>query len=150
RHRHSIKKKTTDCCYTALYSVQNIHCKERGLVSPPVLILLVTMMDEVSKKNKFSWSKSLVRKWFSMKSKREEFQTDKVSEREPPAIKKTKTEKSSKSRRSRVDLEHPQIINVHNYSIFAATWNVGGKSPSSNMNLDDWLHAAPQADIYVL
>ncbi|KAI7734606.1 hypothetical protein M8C21_025401, partial [Ambrosia artemisiifolia] len=124
RHRHSIKKKTTDCCYTALYSVQNIHCKERGLVSPPVLIL--------------------------MKSKREEFQTDKVSEREPPAIKKTKTEKSSKSRRSRVDLEHPQIINVHNYSIFAATWNVGGKSPSSNMNLDDWLHAAPQADIYVL
>lgn len=36
------------------------------------------------------------------------------------------------------------------YSIFAATWNVGGKSPSSNMNLDDWLHAAPQADIYVL
>ncbi|KAM0040581.1 putative inositol-polyphosphate 5-phosphatase [Helianthus debilis subsp. tardiflorus] len=111
-------------------------------------------MDEVSKKNKFSWSKSLVRKWFSIKSKREEFQTDKVSEREPPAIKKTKTEKSSnssnRSRRSRVDLEHPQIINVHNYSIFAATWNVGGKSPSSNMNLDDWLHAAPPADIYVL
>ncbi|KAI3695026.1 hypothetical protein L1987_78014 [Smallanthus sonchifolius] len=113
------------------------------------------MKDEVSKKNKFSWSKSLVRKWFSIKSKRDEFQADKVSyEREPPAIKKTKTEKTSKSgdrsRRSRVDLEHPQIINVHNYSIFAATWNVGGKSPSSNMNLDDWLHAAPQADIYVL
>ncbi|XP_076931916.1 type IV inositol polyphosphate 5-phosphatase 6-like [Bidens hawaiensis] len=106
------------------------------------------MMDDISKKNKFSWSKSLVRKWFSIKSKREEFQADKVSEREPPAIKKSKTEKSS--RRSRVDLEHPQIINVHNYSIFAATWNVGGKSPSSNMNLDDWLHAAPQADIYVL
>ncbi|KAK9049592.1 hypothetical protein SSX86_031439 [Deinandra increscens subsp. villosa] len=122
------------------------------------------MRDEASKQNKFSWSKSLVRKWFSMKSKREEFQADKLpnggadsewkntfSEREPPAIKKTKTEKSSKSgRRSRVDLDHPQIINVHNYSIFAATWNVGGKSPSSNMNLDDWLHAAPQADIYVL
>ncbi|KAI3509036.1 hypothetical protein L1887_24060 [Cichorium endivia] len=72
----------------------------------------------------------------------------------PPAIKKTKTEKSSKSterpRRSRVYLDHPQIINVHNYSIFAATWNVGGKSPSSNMNLDDWLHAAPPADIYVI
>nr|KAJ0186391.1 hypothetical protein LSAT_V11C900488840 [Lactuca sativa] len=115
----------------------------------------------------FSWSKSLVRKWFSIKSKSEEFQTDKgvygggdgewrntFSQREPPAIKKTKTEKSSKSterpRRSRVYLDHPQIINVHNYSIFAATWNVGGKSPSSNMNLDDWLHAAPPADIYVL
>ncbi|KAL4556441.1 hypothetical protein LXL04_039093 [Taraxacum kok-saghyz] len=128
------------------------------------------MIDENSKKNKFSWSKSLVRKWFSIKSKCEEFQTNKgvygggggdgewrntFSQREPPAIKKTKTEKSSKSsterpRRSRVYLDHPQIINVHNYSIFAATWNVGGKSPSSNMNLDDWLHAAPPADIYVL
>ncbi|CAH1444080.1 unnamed protein product [Lactuca virosa] len=125
------------------------------------------MIDENAKKGKFSWSKSLVRKWFSIKSKSEEFQTDKgvygggdgewrntFSQREPPAIKKTKTEKSSKSterpRRSRVYLDHPQIINVHNYSIFAATWNVGGKSPSSNMNLDDWLHAAPPADIYVL
>lgn len=125
------------------------------------------MIDENSKKNKFSWSKSLVRKWFSIKSKPEEFHADKgvyggsdgewrntFPQREPPAIKKTKTEKSSKSterpRRSRVYLDHPQIINVHNYSIFAATWNVGGKSPSSNMNLDDWLHAAPPADIYVL
>ena len=35
-------------------------------------------------------------------------------------------------------------------NIFAATWNVGGKSLSSNMNLDDWLHVAPPADIYVL
>ncbi|KAL0287151.1 UNVERIFIED_CONTAM: Type IV inositol polyphosphate 5-phosphatase 7 [Sesamum calycinum] len=26
----------------------------------------------------------------------------------------------------------------------------GGKSPNSNMNLDDWLHSAPPADIYVL
>ena len=36
------------------------------------------------------------------------------------------------------------------YSVFVATWNVGGKSPPSNMNLDDWLHASPAADIYVL
>lgn len=35
-------------------------------------------------------------------------------------------------------------------SVFVATWNVGGKSPSSNLNLDDWLHSAPPADIYVL
>lgn len=35
-------------------------------------------------------------------------------------------------------------------SIFVATWNVGGRSPPQNMNLDDWLHASPPADIYVL
>lgn len=36
------------------------------------------------------------------------------------------------------------------HSVFVATWNVGGKSPSSNLSLDDWLHSAPPADIYVL
>lgn len=125
------------------------------------------MRDGNSKKSKLSWSKSLVRKWFNIKSKNEDYEADEVvsgggdvewrnsfSEREPSTIKKSKTEKSSKNmdrvRRGRVDLDHPQIINVQNYSIFAATWNVGGKSPSSNMNLDDWLHAAPPADIYVL
>ena len=34
--------------------------------------------------------------------------------------------------------------------IFVATWNVGGKSPPSNLNLEDWLRASPLADIYVL
>ncbi|CAH1434308.1 unnamed protein product [Lactuca virosa] len=118
------------------------------------------MRDANSKSNKFSWSKKLVRKWFNIKSKTDESQADNVvcggsfCEREPPAIKKTKTEKSSRSTEARrwstVDLDHPQIINIQNYSIFSATWNVGGKSPSNKMNLDDWLHAAPPSDIYVL
>ncbi|XP_031098170.1 type IV inositol polyphosphate 5-phosphatase 6-like [Ipomoea triloba] len=125
------------------------------------------MRDDNSKKSKLSWSKKLVRKWFNIKGKAEEFQADdevvyggcdewrnSFSEREPWTFKKSRTEKSSRSmerpRQRRADLDHPQIINVHNYSVFVATWNVGGKSPSSNLNLDDWLHSAPPADIYVL
>ncbi|CAI0442285.1 unnamed protein product [Linum tenue] len=34
--------------------------------------------------------------------------------------------------------------------IFVATWNVGGKSPHSGLNLDDVLQVHNQADIYVL
>ncbi|KAL2242687.1 UNVERIFIED_CONTAM: Type IV inositol polyphosphate 5-phosphatase 7 [Sesamum indicum] len=83
-------------------------------------------------------------------------------EREPSTIKKSRTEKPgkntersfspsrSRSRRGRGYLDHPQILNIQNYSLFVSTWNVGGKSPNSNMNLDDWLHSAPPADIYVL
>lgn len=138
------------------------------------------MIDGNSKKSKLSWSKKLVRKWFNIKGKTEEFQADEVVyeggevewrnsherrrnsferrrnsfEREPSTIKKSKTERSNRSsersRRSRVDLDHPQIINVHNYSAFVATWNVAGKAPSNTMSLDDWLHSAPPADIYVL
>lgn len=36
------------------------------------------------------------------------------------------------------------------YRIFAATWNVAGKSPPNYLNLEDWLHTSPPADIYVL
>ncbi|XP_058193248.1 type IV inositol polyphosphate 5-phosphatase 7-like [Rhododendron vialii] len=126
-----------------------------------------TMTDGNTKKSKLSWSKTLVRKWFNIKSKNEEFQADEVvygggdvkwrksfSEREPSAIKKIRTEKLSKKservRRGRAYLDHPQVINVQNKSIFVGTWNVGGKSPSSNLNLDDYLHSSPPADIYVL
>ncbi|KAL7617509.1 hypothetical protein Lser_V15G01040 [Lactuca serriola] len=35
------------------------------------------MIDEMPKRERFSWSKSLVRKWLSIWSKSEEFQTDK-------------------------------------------------------------------------
>ncbi|KAK6130224.1 hypothetical protein DH2020_036034 [Rehmannia glutinosa] len=133
------------------------------------------MKDGNSKKSKLSWSKKLIRKWFNFKNKSEEFQADEAvygggdvewrnsfSEREPSTVKKSKTEKSTKniersfsrsrsrSRRGRGYLDHPQIINIQNYSLFVSTWNVGGKSPSSNMKLDDWLHSAPPADIYVL
>lgn len=133
------------------------------------------MKDENSKKSKLSWSKKLIRKWFNVKSKTEECQADEAvygggdvewrssfSEREPSTVKKSKTEKSAKniersfsrsrsrSRRGRAYLDHPQIINIQNYSLFVSTWNVGGKSPPGNLNLDDWLHSAPPADIYVL
>ncbi|KAL6548377.1 Type IV inositol polyphosphate 5-phosphatase 7 [Orobanche gracilis] len=134
------------------------------------------MKDENSKKIKLSWSKQLFRKMFNLNCKREDVEANEAvydggdmrwsnsySEREPPAVKKSKTEKSTKNfersfsrsrshsrRRGRGYLDHPQVINIQNYSLFVSTWNVGGKSPSSNMKLDDWLHSAPPADIYVL
>ncbi|GMH19996.1 hypothetical protein Nepgr_021837 [Nepenthes gracilis] len=127
------------------------------------------MGDGNSKKSKLSWSKSLVRRWFSIKSKHEEFQADEAaygfgggevewrsnfSERELCTTKRSKTDKFIKNT-DWIDydiepLDQRRIVDVHNYSIFVATWNVGGKSPISNMNLDDWLHASPPADIYVL
>ncbi|KAI7991636.1 Type I inositol polyphosphate 5-phosphatase 4 [Camellia lanceoleosa] len=125
------------------------------------------MIDGNSKKSKLSWPKTLVKKWFNIKSKSEDFHADDVvqqggdeewsnySEREACNIQKSKTERSSRRssdrvRRSKIDLEASQATDVHNYRIFVATWNVAGKSPPSYLNLEDWLHASPPADIYVL
>lgn len=126
------------------------------------------MSDGNSKKSKLSWPKTLVKKWFNVKSKAQDFHADDVahgggdgewrynySEREACTIKKSKTERSSRrssdrARRSKIDLEASQVTDVHNYRIFVATWNVAGKSPPNYLNLEDWLHTSPPADIYVL
>ncbi|KAL5792882.1 hypothetical protein ACOSP7_001476 [Xanthoceras sorbifolium] len=126
------------------------------------------MRDESSKKSKLSWPKTLVKKWFNIKSKNEDFQADDVdygdgdedwrsnfSEREACTIKKSRTERSSRRnsdriRRGKIDLDSSQVTDVNNYRIFVATWNVAGKSPPSYLNLEDWLHTSPPADIYVL
>uniref|UniRef100_A0A7N0TFL6 Inositol polyphosphate-related phosphatase domain-containing protein n=1 Tax=Kalanchoe fedtschenkoi TaxID=63787 RepID=A0A7N0TFL6_KALFE len=125
------------------------------------------MGDGSLKKSKLSWSKKLVRKWFNIKSKTEDFQADEVvyggggdewrsslSEREPGTIKKSKTERFNinpeRIRRGRFNLDNPRIVDVQNYSIFVTTWNVAGRSPPNNLNLEEWLHTSPPADIYVL
>ncbi|XP_062145127.1 type I inositol polyphosphate 5-phosphatase 4-like [Alnus glutinosa] len=126
------------------------------------------MRDGSSKKSKLSWPKTLVKKWFNIRSKAEDFHADDVvygggdeewrsnySEREACTIKKSKTARSNKRnsdrvRRGKIDLDTSQVTDVHNYRLFVATWNVAGKSPPSNLNLEDWLHTSPPADIYVL
>jgi hypothetical protein len=83
---------------------------------------------------KLAWSKKMVRKWFNIKSKTEEFQADDPSsagievehrssfsaEKAPSTIKNTKTEKLSKNweqqaRQRRMNYENPRIIDVQNY-----------------------------------
>ncbi|KAL1312185.1 hypothetical protein HN51_038784 [Arachis hypogaea] len=131
------------------------------------------MRDENSKKSKLSWPKTLVKKWFNIKCKTDNFQADdevdddvlyqgideerksNYSEKEACTIKKSKTDKPSRRFSDRIhggknDLDQAQITEVYNYRIFVATWNVAGKSPPSYLNLEDWLHTSPPADIYVL
>ncbi|EPS66339.1 inositol-1,4,5-triphosphate-5-phosphatase, partial [Genlisea aurea] len=117
---------------------------------------------------KFSWTKKLIRKWFGIKCKSQDIHIhvgDAINE--GPGFLSFSPKKghhhhhhhhhqsanasfSESSRGRAAYLDHPQIINIQNYSLFVSTWNVGGKSPHSHMNLDDWLHSAPPADIYVI
>ncbi|XP_020241399.1 type IV inositol polyphosphate 5-phosphatase 7-like [Asparagus officinalis] len=126
------------------------------------------MRDESSKKSKLSWSKSLIRKWFNIKGKAQDFHSDDIvgrgvdgdwrnsfSEREVSTVKKKKTDRlfknnSDRARRGKIDCDAAQVTNTQEYRIFVATWNVGGKCPPNHLNLDDWLQTSPPADIYVL
>lgn len=127
------------------------------------------MRDENLKKTtKLSWPKTLVKKWFNIKTKSQDFQADDVicqvvdeeyrsnySKMEACSIKKSITERSSRTyidrmQRGKSYLGEAQVTDVCNYRIFVATWNVAGKSPPSYLSLEDWLHISPPADIYVL
>ncbi|XP_020584017.1 type I inositol polyphosphate 5-phosphatase 4-like isoform X2 [Phalaenopsis equestris] len=125
------------------------------------------MRDGNSKKSKLSWSKSLFRKWFNLKGKAQDFHADDVvrrgsgewrnsfTERSLSSVRRSKTERLSKMntdryQRGKIDCDVSEVTETQEYRIFAATWNVGGKSPPSYLNLEDWLHTSPPADIYVL
>ncbi|KAF8388091.1 hypothetical protein HHK36_026757 [Tetracentron sinense] len=119
------------------------------------------MSDGNTKKSKLSWSKTLVRKWFNIKSKSEDFHADEVVYGGVYLCSfwfsftfrifyRLNKKNSDRARRGKIDLDASQVTDVQNYTIFVATWNVGGKSPPSYLNLEEWLHASPPADIYVL
>ncbi|ONM07628.1 Type IV inositol polyphosphate 5-phosphatase 7 [Zea mays] len=126
------------------------------------------MRDDGSSKNKLSWSKTLVRKWFNIKTKAKDFHSDyaaeevgvqwrtsSFSDRDACKSKKSRTERLPKrnvERDGRVGngFDGAYITNTQDYRVFVGTWNVGGRSPSSHLNLEDWLHTSPAADIYVI
>ncbi|GJM84585.1 hypothetical protein PR202_ga00268 [Eleusine coracana subsp. coracana] len=117
-----------------------------------------------------SWSKSLVRKWFNIRGKSHDFHADgaagrsggdddwmngSFTRRDSCTAKKSRTDRAARrsherSRRSKIDLDAAEATVTLDYRIFAATWNVGGRSPPGSLSLDDWLRTSPPADIYVL
>ncbi|KAK3146550.1 hypothetical protein QOZ80_3BG0267930 [Eleusine coracana subsp. coracana] len=125
------------------------------------------MRDETPNKKKLSWSKTLVRKWFNIKTKAKDFHSDyaveevgmqyrtSFSDRDSCKSKKSRTERLPRKnvdRDGRVanGFDGAYITNTQDYRVFVGTWNVGGRSPSSHLNLEDWLHTSPAADIYVI
>uniref|UniRef100_A0A7N0T8M5 Inositol polyphosphate-related phosphatase domain-containing protein n=2 Tax=Kalanchoe fedtschenkoi TaxID=63787 RepID=A0A7N0T8M5_KALFE len=42
------------------------------------------------------------------------------------------------------------VAQIQDFRIFVATWNVGGKTPTTGLNLEDFLLAEGSSDIYVL
>ncbi|KAG6527110.1 hypothetical protein ZIOFF_009203 [Zingiber officinale] len=115
---------------------------------------------EERERQKSSWSKT-VRKWFGTKNKPQHFHADddafgreddgkwsaNSADMEINTAKKNRRERQFK-RNS--DADTAQVADVQDYKIFVSTWNVGGKSPTKTLNLEEWIHTSPPADIYVL
>ncbi|XP_056164732.1 type IV inositol polyphosphate 5-phosphatase 3 isoform X2 [Syzygium oleosum] len=53
-------------------------------------------------------------------------------------------------RRRKSETFRAQYINTKEIKIRAGTWNVGGKLPPDDLDIDEWLNISEPADIYVL
>ncbi|KAG7940856.1 hypothetical protein I3843_16G007400 [Carya illinoinensis] len=53
-------------------------------------------------------------------------------------------------RRRNSDTFRAQYINNEELRICVVTWNVGGKLPPEDLDIDDWLHVNEPADMYVI
>ncbi|KAF6164388.1 hypothetical protein GIB67_037545 [Kingdonia uniflora] len=127
------------------------------------------MRKECGNNYKDSWPKLVLRKWFNLKSRTDEFHSDYTTRR--GAFDGVNERRKSCSDQGRYvfvqddvseewlieapDCQRPRCdpgINgdILNQRMFVGTWNVGGKSPHEDLNLRDWLHTPAPADIYVL
>ncbi|KAL9245731.1 hypothetical protein vseg_019349 [Gypsophila vaccaria] len=75
-----------------------------------------------------------------------------------PYIRKSSSERQTSSRIEGLDLSNfdsslakvTPIMEYQDYRIFVGTWNVGGRTPTSELNLDDFLHVEGSSDIYIV
>ncbi|KAG8382479.1 hypothetical protein BUALT_Bualt05G0081500 [Buddleja alternifolia] len=57
---------------------------------------------------------------------------------------------SSKHRRGKSETLRVQYINTKDVRVTIGTWNVAGRSPGANLEIDEWLCMQEPADIYIL
>ncbi|KAI3465429.1 hypothetical protein Pfo_022092 [Paulownia fortunei] len=115
-----------------------------------------------------SWRRVLVRKWLNIATSNSDYSadTESDSDSEPeicdwPRESRFKNEKPDEVqvdandalpwlRRRKSETFRAQYINTKEIGICAATWNVGGRVPPDDLDLDGWLDIDDPADIYVI
>ncbi|KAK2643027.1 hypothetical protein Ddye_024790 [Dipteronia dyeriana] len=118
------------------------------------------------------WPRVVMRKWLNIRAKESDFGADSDNEDDDldsdsdnedcsqlrfRAIKKDQTQDDSNGItdtlpriRRRSETFRAQYINAKELRLCVGTWNVGGKVPPDDLDIDDWIDINEPADIYVL
>ncbi|KAI4346549.1 hypothetical protein L6164_007438 [Bauhinia variegata] len=116
------------------------------------------------------WARVVVRKWLNISEKESDYSADPDDEDDPDTDSDNEEwGRSSRFRNNNVDEAQPesndflprlgrqksstfrsQYINTKELKICVGTWNVGGKLPPDDLDIDDWIGIKEPADIYVL
>ncbi|PIN06783.1 Inositol polyphosphate 5-phosphatase [Handroanthus impetiginosus] len=117
-----------------------------------------------------SWRRVVVRKWLNIANNNSDFSadsdscSDSDSEQElcdwpkqsrfkndkPDELQVDANELLPRLRRRKSETSRAQYINAKEIRICATTWNVGGRVPPDDLDLEGWLDVDDPADIYVI
>ncbi|XP_062099059.1 type IV inositol polyphosphate 5-phosphatase 3 isoform X2 [Humulus lupulus] len=118
------------------------------------------------------WPRVVMRKWLNISDKNSDYSADPEEDDDDDNDSDSDNERSTKSRFGRENEEddrmddpndtlprlrrrksetfRAQYINSKELRISVGTWNVGGKLPPEDLDIDQWLGISDPADIYVL
>ncbi|XP_011100648.1 type IV inositol polyphosphate 5-phosphatase 3 isoform X2 [Sesamum indicum] len=115
-----------------------------------------------------SWRRVVVRKWFNIANSNSDYSADTDSDSDsdteicdwlresrfknekPDGVQVDADDALPRLRRRNSETFRAQYINKKEIRICAATWNVGGRVPPEDLDLDGWLDVDDPADIYVI
>ncbi|KAG0502369.1 hypothetical protein HPP92_002441 [Vanilla planifolia] len=111
------------------------------------------------KHGEVSWPKIIFRKWLNLNNKESDFSADErdnntdfdeeVEEEEGKEDNKSEAI-PCKLRRRNSETVRAQYIDAKEVRLCVGTWNVGGKVPNHDLDIEEWLDTEDPADIYVL
>ncbi|CAL0316053.1 unnamed protein product [Lupinus luteus] len=123
-----------------------------------------------SNKHKHFWARVVMRKWLNIGNNQSDYTADPDDDDNDPETdsdnEETRHFKENEGdededtaesndllprlRRQKSSTFRSQYINNKEVRVCAGTWNVGGKLPTDDLDIDDWLGTSHPADIYVL
>lgn len=100
------------------------------------------------------WPKVVLRKWLNLDSKSSEYcpdsDIDGFDEDDADSDISDVEDSLPRLRRRNSETFRAQYINTKDIRVCVGTWNVGGKLPSDDIDIEEWLNINEPADIYVL
>ncbi|WMV40223.1 hypothetical protein MTR67_033608 [Solanum verrucosum] len=132
------------------------------------------------KRSEAFWPSIVMKKWFNIQPKLYDFSEDEVdteteseddvcslkdervhedhwhrspgkpTDCQPQTSGKTSTKYSSRHRRGKSETLRVQYINTKEVRVTIGTWNVAGRLPDEDLEIDEWLCMNEPADIYIL
>ncbi|OWM88297.1 hypothetical protein CDL15_Pgr003709 [Punica granatum] len=98
------------------------------------------------------WPSIVMKKWLNIKPKVNDFSEDEVdteTESEDDDM-NSKGSSQFRHRRGKSETLRVQYINTKEVRVTIGTWNVAGRLPNENLEIDDWLCTKEPADIYII